>query len=227
MIRAVLFDFDGLILDTEYPHFLSWQEVFAEHGFSLALETWVEHTGKGVRNTAYSPYDDLETLLGVRLDRDALRTLRRQRFAELMAAQQLLPGVESWLHEARDFGMKIGLVSSSPRAWIEDYLARFGMTGAFDAILCGDDVQVPKPDPELYLRALAVLGLQTEQALALEDSAHGVTAAKSAGVFCVAVPNKVTCISRLDHADLIVNSLAEISLADLLRVQSSSPVYND
>src|SRR5579862_8217177 len=78
MIRAVFFDFDGLILDTEYPEFLSWKEVFEEHGCFLSLETWVEHIGTGAQNNPFSPYDRLDTLLGRRLDRDALRTRRRK-----------------------------------------------------------------------------------------------------------------------------------------------------
>ena len=225
MIRAVFFDFDGLILDTEYPEFLSWKEVFEAHGCFLSLETWAEHIGKGAQNNPYSPYDALDALLGHPLDRDALRANRRKRFAELMATQQILPGVEALLQEARQFDWKVGLVSSSPREWITNYLTRFGLVNSFDVLLCGDDARVPKPHPELYLKALSALELQPEQALALEDSAHGVTAAKKAGLFCVAVPNQVTCNSCLDHADLILSSLADITLQELLlRAQQSTPV---
>lgn len=222
MIRAIFFDFDGLMLDTEYPHFLSWKEIFEAHGCSLALKTWAEHTGKGTQNTPFSPYETLDALLGRRLDHDAIRTTRRKRFVELMAAEKLLPGVEVLLQEARQCGLKIALVSSSPREWITGYLADFGLTTAFDAILCGDDVRVPKPAPELYLQALSILDLQPNQALALEDSANGVAAAKSAGLFCVAVPNQVTHLSCFDHADLMLNSLADIALSELLvRVRPS------
>ena len=225
MIRAVFFDFDGLILDTEYPHFLSWKEVFEEHGCVLSLQTWAEHTGKGTQNNPFSPYDLLDTLRGRQLDQNIIRTMRRKRFAELMAAQQLLPGVEALLQEANQLSLKVGLVSSSPREWITGYLARFGLTVSFDVILCGDDVRVPKPDPELYLKALSALEIQPDQALALEDSAHGVAAAKSAGLFCVAVPNQVTCISCFDHADLTLSSLAEITFQELLlRVQQSTSI---
>lgn len=223
MIRAVFFDFDGLILDTEYPHFLSWQEVFAAHGCFLSLQTWAEHTGKGTQNNPFSPYEMLDMLLGRQLDHESIRMMRRKRFAELMAAQTLLPGVEALLQEAKQLDWKVGLVSSSPREWIMGYLASFGLTVAFDAILCGDEVRVPKPNPELYLKALSALEIQPNQALALEDSAHGVTAAKSTGLFCVAVPNQVTCISCFDHADLIVSSLAEITLEKLLLHVQQSP----
>lgn len=216
MIQALFFDFDGLMLDTEYPHFLSWQEIYEAHGCSLSLQTWVEHTGKGTQNTAFSPYEALDTLLGRPLDHNAIRKTRRKRFAELMAAEQLLPGVAALLQEARQADLKIGLVSSSPREWIMGYLTCFELTAAFDVILCGDDVCVPKPDPELYLKALAAFELQPDQAVALEDSSHGVAAARSAGLFCVAVPNRVTCISCFDHADLLLSSLAETTLPELL-----------
>jgi HAD superfamily hydrolase (TIGR01509 family) len=227
MIRAVCFDFDGLILDTEYPEFLSWQEVFEAHGCCLSLQTWAEHVGKGTQNNSFSPYDRLDALLGRSLDRDAIRTVRRKRFADLMATQQLLPGVWARLQEARQLGWKVAIVSSSPREWVVGYLTRFGLIASFDAILCGDEVRIPKPDPELYLKALSALELQPDQAVALEDSAHGVAAAKAAGLFCVAIPNSVTCLSCFDHADLTLSSLAEMTFEELLvHVHQFRPVSN-
>ena len=223
MIQAVLFDFDGLILDTEWPEFLAWREVFDRHGCVLALETWVAHTGKGAGNSSFSPYEALEPLLGRPIERDAIRTGRRKRFAELMLDETLLPGVEDRLQEARQLGWKVGLVSSSPREWITNYLTRFGLNAAFDALFCGDEVRCAKPDPELYLKALSYFDLRPDQAVVLEDSANGIAAAKAAGLFCVAVPNTVTRHSCLDQADLIVNSLADVTLQDLQKRFSPQP----
>ena len=215
MIQAVLFDFDGLILDTEYPEFLAWKETFDRHGCLLALETWVAHLGKGTGNASFSPYEELETQLGHAMERDVVRMAKRQRFSELMLDQALLPGIEARLEEARQGGYKVGLVSSSPREWIVNYLRRFEIEAAFDALFCGDEVAHAKPDPELYLKTLSTFGIGAEQAVALEDSANGVAAAKAAGLFCVAVPNLLTRHTCLDQADLIVASLADITLADL------------
>lgn len=216
MIRAVLFDFDGLMLDTEYPEYLAWREVFAAHDCVLAPETWVLHTGKGATLNSFSPYEALEQNLGRTIDRDAIRTSRRQRFAELMEAEALLPGVEARMQEARLFGMRIAIVSSSPREWIEKHLSRFGLIGAFDAILSADDVTNTKPDPELYLAALTKLGVRAEQAMVFEDSPNGIASAKDAGLYCVAVPNRLTNLCNLDRADLVVQSLSAITIRVLL-----------
>jgi len=218
MIRAVLFDFDGLLLDTEYPEFLSWREVFAAHGCVLAPETWVQHTGKGATLNSFSPYEALEQNLGRTINRDAIRAARRQRFSELMEAETLLPGVEPRLLEARQLGMKVAIVSSSPRDWIERYLSRFGMIDAFDAILSADDVTQPKPDPELYLSAITKLGVRAEQAIVFEDSPNGIASAKEAGLYCVAVPNRLTSLCNLDRADLVVQSLSAITIRVLLKL---------
>jgi HAD superfamily hydrolase (TIGR01509 family) len=215
MIQAVLFDFDGLILDTEFPEFLSWKEIFDRHGCVLEQEIWVAHLGRGAGQGLFSPYEELEMLLGRTIERDVIRAGRRKRFAELMMEETLLPGVEARLQEARKRGWKIGIVSSSPREWVANYLSRFGLTAAFDALFCGDEVRRTKPDPELYLEALAYFGITAQQAIALEDSVNGIAAAKAAGLFCVAVPNRLTRLCCLDAADLLVNSLAEVTLQEL------------
>lgn len=223
-VRAILFDFDGLLLDTEHPEFLSWHEVFAAHGCALAPEIWAAHTGKGAGAIPFSPYEALEQALGRKIDRDAVRTARRRRFAELMELETLQPGAEARLAEARRLGMKVAIVSSSPRNWITGYLAKFGLADAFDAILCADDVAHTKPDPELYLAALAKLGVRAGEAIAFEDSANGIAAAKQAGIFCVAVPNPLTRHSDLSRADVILGSLAEITLRGLLTTYAMNNV---
>ena len=99
---------------------------------------------------------------------------------------------------------------------MDGHLARLGLLGYFDCIRCADDVKHTKPDPELYQAVLDAFGLQGSQAIALEDSPNGVTAAQRAGIFCVAVPNPVTSQLSLEHADLRLTSLEEISLEQLL-----------
>lgn len=216
MVRAVLFDFDGLLLDTEYPEFRSWHEVFASHGFTLAQETWVAHTGTGATLNSFSPYEILEHKLGRVIDRDAIRRARRQRVSELMDAETLLPGVEARMQEAVRLGLKVAIVSSSPRQWIEGYLDRFGLNDAFDAILSADDVTNTKPDPELYLAALTRLGLRAEEAIVFEDAPHGIASAKGAGLYCIAVPNRLTSLCNLDRADRVIASLSALTLQELL-----------
>lgn len=214
MIRAIIFDFDGTILDTEVPEFQSWQEIYTDHNCELAISVWSECVG--TTNSAFDPYDHLETQFGQALDREAIRQRQHARCAELIKLQTALPGVELYLNEAKRLGLKIGLASSSSKKWIYAHLPRLELEKYFDCIRCGDDVRVTKPDPELYLSTLACLGVKAEEAIAIEDSPNGVTAAKRAGIFCVAVPNAITRQLPLNHADLQLSALTDLPLEQLL-----------
>ena len=106
--------------------------------------------------------------------------------------------------------------SSSSRNWVVGHLSQLGLLSYFDYIRCGDEVARKKPDPELYLAVLAALHIQAEQAIVLEDSPNGILAARRAGIFCVAVPNPLTSQLPLDHANLRLASLADMSLERLI-----------
>ncbi|MFQ5853607.1 MAG: HAD family hydrolase [Candidatus Binatia bacterium] len=214
MIHALIFDFDGLILDTELPEFQAWQEVYRKYGGDLPLSTWAVCIGTSA--DVFDPYDELEAQLGRPVDRDTIRSKFRQRHAELVAAQSVLPGVTDYIADAKRLGLKLGLASSSTRAWVTGYLSRLGLSAGFDCIRCADDVERVKPDPELYHAVLSGLDLRADQAIALEDSPNGILAAKRAGIFCVAVPNALTRQLSLDQADLQLTSLAERPLEKLL-----------
>ena len=216
-LRALLFDFDGLILDTEYPYYASWCEVYTHFGLTLALDDWAALIGKGSAVLAQWPYKDIETRLGRTLDYNLIRARRRAAFDRLMTRERALPGVEALIADAKRHGLLLGVASSSPRAWVVGYLERLGLYDCFDAIRCGDEVVRTKPAPDVYLAMLSALGIDAEQAVALEDSAHGAAAAKVAGLFCVVVPNRVTRHIRPDAADLHAESLETISVAHLSR----------
>ena len=214
MINALVFDFDGVILDTETPDYQTWQEVFQSYGVNLDLSVWTEHIGWGTWR--FDVYQHLENLAGVSVDRESMRAERRHRYLEIVHQSQVLPGILDYIQEAKRLGMSLGVASSSSREWVEGHLSRLGILNLFDSIKGSDDVVQVKPDPELYLASVSHLGIQPEQALAIEDSAHGVTAAKKAGLFCLAVPNPITKDLPLDHADLRLASLAEMPLPALL-----------
>jgi HAD superfamily hydrolase (TIGR01509 family) len=223
-VQAIIFDFDGLILDTELPEYQSWEEIYQSYGCHLPVSKWVVLIGAGYISGQFDPYAYLEEQFGQPIDRDAVRAKRRQRNTELLAVQQILPGVEDYIAEAKRLGLKIGLASSSPHDWVDGHLARLGLLEEFHCVKCSNDVTRTKPDPELYLSVLDAFSLQPEQAIALEDSANGVLAAKRAGLFCVAVPNPMTRELPLDHADLLLESLADLPLEDLIRRVSSAQV---
>ena len=214
MIRALIFDFDGLILDTEVPEFHAWQEIYQHHSCLLPLTTWAMCIGTS--SDAFDPYAYLETLLGRTVERQAIRAQWRQRRDALLATQTVLPGVQEYLVDAARLGLQLGVASSSSRAWVTGHLARLGLLTHFTSIQCADDVQAAKPNPASYQAVLKSLNVPPAQALALEDSPHGILAAKRAGLWCVAVPNALTRHLPLDQADAQLSSLADMPLAQLL-----------
>ena len=178
------------------------------------MTTYAKHIGSP---GAYDLYAHLEAQIGRALDREAVTTYRRQRYHALTVDQQPLPGVQNYLSDAKRHGLKVGIASGSPRHWVEGHLEQFSLRDYFDCITSADDVTCLKPDPEVYARSLSALGLAPEHAVAFEDSPHGVTAAKRAGMYCVAVPNAVTQQLSLSHADLQLSSFTALSFSQLLR----------
>jgi HAD superfamily hydrolase (TIGR01509 family) len=213
MIRAVIFDFDGLILDTEEPVFRSWVEVYEEHGEQLPFERWVEIVGS--TTIGFHPQRHLEELIGRPLPQEVLDR-RIGRRTEYVQAKDLLPGVLQHLEEARTLGLKLGVASSSTTGWVKGHLARLGILDRFHCLRCRDDVANVKPAPDLYLAVLECLGVAAAEAFAIEDSPHGITAAKQAGLRCVAIPNTITAGLDLSRADVVLGTLSEVTLSELV-----------
>ena len=214
VIRALVFDFDGLILDTEEPVYRSWVEVYEAHGEQLPFERWVEIVGS--TNLAFHPQRHLEERLGRPLPQDVLDR-RAGRRTEMVLANALMPGVMDHLDAARAIGLALGVASSSSTDWVRGHLARLGILDRFACIRCRDDVAHAKPDPDLYLAVLECLGVAPTEAVAIEDSPNGVTAAKAAGMRCVAIPNTITRGLDLTRADVKLTSLADVTLTELVR----------
>ena len=214
MIEAVVFDFDGLIFDSETHEYETVRELFTEHGVELTLAVWGQCIGRDPG--WFDPIAHLEDLTGRPADREALNERRRRRFQERIAGEGAIPGVEEALSAARSMGLKVGLASSSPREWVEPQLERLDLLRYFDCIRTGDDVEHRKPAPDLYLAACRCLGVPPAKAVAFEDSPNGALAAKAAGMYCVVVPNPVTSTLEFGEHDLRLDSLREAELAELL-----------
>jgi HAD superfamily hydrolase (TIGR01509 family) len=213
-VRALLFDFDGLIVDTESPSLAAWRWVYEQHGQELMLDRWSAAIGT---IDGFDPFAHLESLVGSPLERDALDARRLEHELMLVEAEQLRPGIAEYLAAAEDLGLRKAIVSTSSRRWIDRHLRRLERLYGWDAIVTADGNQErAKPNPTLYLEALEELSIAADEAVAFEDSPNGVRAAKAAGIYCVAVPNAVTAALGLDEADLVLDSLASLPLAQLL-----------
>ena len=214
-IRGLLFDFDGLLIDTETPSRLAYEELYREHGHELPFDKWA--TLVGTIGAPWDPDAHLEELVGRPLDRAAIAQQLRAREHELCDLEDLRPGIEDYLAEAERRGLATAIVSSSTREWIAGHLQRLDREQTWDAIVAADgDTSRAKPQPNLYVEALEALGLRSHEAIAFEDSLNGIRAAQGAGIFCVAVPNPITETFALEEADLLLGSLEELPLGELL-----------
>ena len=213
-IRAIVFDFDGLILDTEEPVYQSWLEVYEAHGETLPFERWVQIVGS--TTTEFHPQRHLEERLGRPLSQEALDG-RIGRRTEMILAQDLLPGILEYIDDATALGLKLGVASSSTSEWVTGHLERLGILGRFGCIRCRDHVNHAKPAPDLYIAVLDCLGVSPSESLAIEDSPNGVIAAKQAGMRCIAIPNSITAKLDLSHADLVLRALSDLPLRNLLQ----------
>jgi HAD superfamily hydrolase (TIGR01509 family) len=210
---ALILDFDGLILDTESPIFEEWRATFRARGHDLGLDVWQHALGTF---GTYDPCAHLSKLTGEDFDHEALRQEVRARNMVRCEALPLLPGVAERVQEARAFGLKTAVASSSTSAWVEGWLERHGIRPLFDTVCSRDHVARVKPAPDLFLLAATRLEVAPERCVVFEDSPNGIRAARAAGMRCVAIPNAVTCALPMEGADLVLTSLGERPLARIL-----------
>lgn len=210
---AVVFDLDGVIVDTEVPIFNAWCSVFARHGSELTLEQWNRTVGSA--GGAQFVYELLvQSALQPVADRESLRAEVRAMQGDIFTTMTPLPGVREWVADATALGLGLGVASSSSSDWVRRCLRTVELDGAFTVISCPDSGLPAKPEPDLYLSACRGLGSPPEDTIAIEDSRNGVTAAVAAGLRCLAVPNAITRGADLSAAHHQVESLAELTLSE-------------
>ncbi len=210
-LEAIIFDFDGLILDTETPEFEVLQEIYGEHNAELSIQKWGKIIG-GSDAVNFDPIADLERLLGKSIDRQRVRDKWERESSRRKEANPILPGVLDLLAEADRMKIDLAVASSSSHAWVDSHLKRLGLFERFQHIVCADDVRHTKPSPELFNLALRKLNARAEHALIFEDSPNGVKAANAAGIAVVVVPNPITRQLVFQGETLRLNSLTEFSI---------------
>lgn len=210
MIRALVFDFDGLILDTETPLIDAYGDVHAAHGKPFDRREFF-HTVGHVDFT-FNPW----RAFGPGADEAALEAQRQQRNRARTLAQPVLPGVAVLVEAARTAGLRLAVASNSRHDHVEGHLKRLGLHAPFEFFACREDAPSPKPEPDLYKLVLAHFGVRSHEAIAFEDSQAGALAAKRADLRVVAVPNSSTAHHDFSHADLRIASLAEVTLDALV-----------
>ena len=215
MIKALIFDFDGLIMDTESPEVEAWQAIYAEYGQEFPLQVWIREVVGSIASN-FDPAAHLATLTGQPLDKSGLWERARRARLEAQSRLGAMPGVADYIHAAQRLGLRLAVASSSERNWVEGYLRQVGLFDKFEVIKCREDVRHVKPEPDLFLATLEALQIPAEQALAFEDSPNGILAARRAGLRVVAVPNPITAQAEIRGAEARLGSLADLPLEKLL-----------
>ncbi|MNC27051.1 Phosphorylated carbohydrates phosphatase [compost metagenome] len=214
MIKAVIFNFGGTVLDTETPRYESFLQAYREQDAELDWDMYAQCIGTGMQD--FNPYEDLLGRMKLPVQLNSFRDAIRSRCAELTEQEQLRPGVMDALVRAKAMDLRIGLVSSSSRREIDPYLQKWRIASYFDCIRTGDDGVRLAPDPELYRQTLQMLGVNPRQAAAIEDSPAGAAAAIAAGVYTVVVPNVTTAGMSFGPCHERLDSLDELELPELL-----------
>jgi HAD superfamily hydrolase (TIGR01509 family) len=213
VIASIILDFDGLIVDTETPIFDAWLAAYGRHGQPLGLDEWQHALGT---HGGFDPLAHLDALVGGALDRERVALEVKTATARACEGQPLLPGVEALLREAQALGLGRAVASSSSCGWVDGWLRRHAIRELLDVVVARDDVRKVKPDPELFLLAASRLGSDPRACVVFEDSPNGMRAALAAGMRCVAVPNALTRPLARPPVDLVLDSLAERPLAEIL-----------
>jgi putative hydrolase of the HAD superfamily len=208
MIKAVIFDFDGLIIDTE----TAWYDAFRETMESYNVELPLEHFVKGIGSDDIALFQYFKEQLGERYNPEEIQKKANSIHKSKMTKAQARDGVQDYLEEAKKLNYKIALATSSTTEWVTHYLKELNLLHYFDALITRNDVEHVKPKPDLYLKAVDVLNVKPNEAVAFEDSLNGLTAALTAGLKCVIVPNPVTDALPFENHHLRLTSMSEMNL---------------
>jgi len=206
--KLVLFDFDGILVDTEWAIYQAWRNCYQQHEQELPLEIYTRCIGSDF--ATWSPKTHLEDLTGKTFDWESLDAVRQQEIVAELADEGAMPGARELIEELRRLGMPMGVVSSSSHHWVDGWLDRLGIAGFFDHVVCRGDAPRIKPAPDLWLEAAKRFAVEPGEILVIEDSHNGLISARDAGMRVWAVPNRVTGCLNFEGADRVQGSLWEV-----------------
>ncbi|UOQ71092.1 HAD family hydrolase [Hymenobacter cellulosilyticus] len=215
MIRTVIFDMDGVLVDTEPLHHDAFFRHFAELGIPMTQEEYATFLGASTRNV----YQQLKEQFGLEADVENLIQRKRELFGKSFDEStelDLLPGARALIEDLHRAGVPLQLASSASKETIARVFTRFGLYPYFDHLVSGEDFPRSKPDPAIFLHAAQLAGIPPHECLVIEDSANGVTAAKAAGMVCIGYKSEHSEGQDLHHADQVVSHLGQLSAASIL-----------
>lgn len=215
--KGIIFDFDGVLVDTEWAIYQSWVHLYAREGQEIPIATYAPCLGAGYSH--WNPAFHLEKLTGKTYDWEKETPMRQARLEADLERSGLMPGVKELMDWCSAQGVGMTVASSSSRRWVAGWLEKLGIMDAFDGIFCRTDGYPVKPNPALFYAAQQCLALPKEDCLIIEDSENGTIAAQNAGIPCVAVPNRMTAASDFSRAAYRAESLSH--LLELLTKESS------
>lgn len=214
-MKALIFDFDGTIIDTEASELNSWQFIFQQYNQTLPLDQW--HKRVGTNDWDYNPLLHLESLAGAKLNHENVNRARDEKKAELLTHLKPLPGVVDWITMAKNLGLQLAIASNSSQSWVKGHLKNLNLLDYFDLIMAREHITHLKPHPEIYQLVLAKFNIMPEEAIAIEDSHHGVSAAIAAAIPCIAVPNPILANIHFPETFARTSSLAELPPHQILK----------
>ncbi|GAE31836.1 HAD family hydrolase [Halalkalibacter hemicellulosilyticus] len=222
MVKVLIFDFDGLVFDTETYDLEAFQELYKKYKVDFPLEEWMNSIGSSLK---FDPYEHL-LVSCPEISRDDIRLERSNLYQELLEGKSPREGVEDYLKRAKQLGIKIALASSSTRSWIDYHMNKLGIISYFDYICTSDDVEKVKPEPDLYKKILRYFEISPKEAVVFEDSPNGSLASIRAEIPCVIVPNETTKFLKFDErVALCLNSKVDMTLDRILEVLSLNNTY--
>jgi HAD superfamily hydrolase (TIGR01509 family) len=209
MIKAIIFDLDGVLLDSVGRDIAITVRAFNKFGYSITQSDEQYIIG-------WHPADRISFFakrFNIPEEEQRLIVADEKRlYRELWdATSKLLPEVKETLEAIKNKGLKLALATTSTSDSVSKFMQKFRLQGYFKLILTREDASMRKPNPEIYIKARTELGYNTDEIIVVEDTEIGVTAAKSAGLKCVAVPNQYTKNQDFSRADYVIKSISELS----------------